>query len=280
VQRDHRAKAPTTSVIVTTYNNPRALHLVLVALERQAVPPGEVLVADDGSGPETEAVVTAAAARSSYPVRHVWHEDEGMRKNTILNKAVVAACGKYLIFLDGDCLAPRSLIREHLRQARPNRFIGGGKVSMNENQSVAMTEERLRAGQLERIGLWWLGVEKSHRLVTGRIPFLRDWMDRSKAGGLRWPGENSSTYKEHVLAVNGFDERFTIQYEDIDFHNRLVAAGFEGHSIRYRSPVFHLFHGRPYTNPESIQKNKQLMEANLAAGMAATPHGLGASSGD
>jgi len=41
------------SVIVPTYNRPKALKLCLLSLSRQSVLPAEALIADDGSGPET-----------------------------------------------------------------------------------------------------------------------------------------------------------------------------------------------------------------------------------
>lgn len=272
--RSPRGRAPSTSVVVTTYNNPRALELVLAGLARQTHPPLEVLVADDGSGPETRGVVRARAAKSPFPVEHLWHPDDGPRKTAILNKAVVAARGEYLVFLDGDCVPPAGMLREHLRHARPGRFVTGGKICLNEAQSARLTEERLCAGELDRIRPWWLGLERAHRAVFGRLPVVKDLLDGIRRGGCSWPGENSSTYKEHVERVNGFDERFTIQWEDQDFGNRLVAAGFVACSIRYRAPVFHLDHGRSYIDAEAVLRNKALMQANLEAGVVATPWGI------
>lgn len=39
----------------------------------------EVIVADDGSGKETEKVVQQFQKQAPVPVRHVWHEDLGFR---------------------------------------------------------------------------------------------------------------------------------------------------------------------------------------------------------
>ena len=49
------------SLIVTTYNWPRALELTLASVARQSHMPAEVIVADDGSGPETAQVIEDAA---------------------------------------------------------------------------------------------------------------------------------------------------------------------------------------------------------------------------
>jgi glycosyltransferase involved in cell wall biosynthesis len=67
------------SVIVTTYNREDALEAVLRSLARQTDTGFEVIVADDGSGPETAALVEAWKARVGHRVEHVWHQDAGFR---------------------------------------------------------------------------------------------------------------------------------------------------------------------------------------------------------
>ncbi len=42
-----------TSLLISTYNWPEALELVLKSAENQTVPPHEILIADDGSTQET-----------------------------------------------------------------------------------------------------------------------------------------------------------------------------------------------------------------------------------
>jgi glycosyltransferase involved in cell wall biosynthesis len=48
---------PRCTLIITTYEWPEALELTLKSVARQSVVPDEVIVADDGSGPETARVV-------------------------------------------------------------------------------------------------------------------------------------------------------------------------------------------------------------------------------
>ena len=71
---------PLVSVIVTTYNWPAALDLVLDGLSRQTYTKLEIIVADDGSGSDTEAVIARRAAESSVPILHSWQEDQGFRR--------------------------------------------------------------------------------------------------------------------------------------------------------------------------------------------------------
>ena len=106
--------SPRISVIVSTYNRPDTLALVLEGLRRQTVPAHEVIVADDGSGPGTRAMLQAwTASHPGFPLRHLWHPDDGFRKTIILNEAVLASTGDYLVFTDGDCVPDRRFVEDH-----------------------------------------------------------------------------------------------------------------------------------------------------------------------
>ena len=61
------------SVIISTFERPRELELVLAGYALQDDPDFEVIVADDGSGFATAAVITAAAHQPApwRGVRHV-----------------------------------------------------------------------------------------------------------------------------------------------------------------------------------------------------------------
>jgi glycosyltransferase involved in cell wall biosynthesis len=262
------------SVIITTYNNPRALTLVLAGIRRQTVADFELLIADDGSGPETRAVVERFAADAPQAVRHIWHPDEGVRKCTILNKAIAAAAGNYLVFLDGDCIAPANWIAAHVGAARYGWFVAGGKVLLNARLTQQLTAADVAAGTLERPSRWWLDIERRRRLLVARLPVVRDLFDRNLERRLGFTGENASTFTEHVYQVRGFDERFTVGYDDADFSERLRAAGILGRSIRYTAPVCHLDHGRPYVGNQDAVRNRALFDANRAAKVIATPFGL------
>jgi hypothetical protein len=78
------------SVIVSTYNQPAWLEKVLRGYAAQTHADFELLVADDGSGPETAEVLRRAADRTALNLRHVWHEDRGYRRSVVLNRAIVA----------------------------------------------------------------------------------------------------------------------------------------------------------------------------------------------
>ncbi len=262
------------SVIVTTYNHPRALALVLAGLERQSVRSFELLIADDGSGPETRALVDAHAQKVDRPVRHVWHPDDGFRKCTILNRAIREATGDYLVFFDGDCIPRRDCLAIHLRSARRDRYLAGGKIPLDQALTDRLTPREIEAGLLDRIGPWWRHAGKRRRLLVSRLPLVRSLLDRRHRREPAWRGENSSAFADHIREVGGFDERFSYGFEDADFGHRLQAFGLHGWSIRYTCPVIHLEHARPWSNPEVIAQNREIYDENRAAGLVRTPHGL------
>lgn len=266
------------SVIVSTYNNPRALSLVLAGLARQTVQDFELLIADDGSGPATKEVIDRFARAARFPVQHVWHPDKGFRKCTILNTAIVATSGSYLIFFDGDCVPPARTIAAHVQAAQRHRYLAGGKVILSQQLTDRLTVESVQRGDFERIRFWWRDVKKRRRLIINRVPGIRALFDRNVRRPPGWRGENSSTFAEYVHLVAGFDERFTYGLEDADFGHRLEAAGVIGYSLRYTAPVFHLEHPRPYALPEMVAANRALYDANRAVRMTATPYGLRAAS--
>ena len=67
------------SVIITTYNRPDALLLVLQSIESQIKLPEEVIIADDGSDDNTEKLITNYQESSSLNIIHSWQEDKGFR---------------------------------------------------------------------------------------------------------------------------------------------------------------------------------------------------------
>src|SRR5262245_62132628 len=123
--------APKLSIIVTTYEWPEALHVLLRALADQNDGSFEVVVADDGSGPSTAAVVADWRERGLFPVEHVWQPDDGWRKSRILDLAALTARGRYLVFLDGDSV-PRVRVLATLRRCMlPGWFVASKRLHLS-----------------------------------------------------------------------------------------------------------------------------------------------------
>lgn len=230
------------TLIVTTYNRPDALDRVLASIAELSPAPAEVVVADDGSGPETAAVIRAWQAR--LPLIHVWHPDQGFRAAEARNRAVAASRSEYLIFLDGDCLVFPDFVGRHLELAEPGRMLVGNRVLL----SLELTEAIL-AGKTNPTS--WSGVDWWRARREGRInrllPLLRlpgrGWRLRRP---LRWQGVhtcNLGLWRRDFVAVNGFDERYQgWGHEDADLAIRLMQAGILRKDGQYGVPVLHLWH--------------------------------------
>ena len=103
------------SVIITTYNAEDWLRKVLLGFSIQTETDFEIVIADDGSTSKTKEVIASLSSRFTYPIIHVWQEDEGFQKSRILNKAILKSNSEYLLFTDGDCIPRTDFVAVHLK---------------------------------------------------------------------------------------------------------------------------------------------------------------------
>src|SRR5262245_47316543 len=99
--------------------------MVLRSLGKQTQQNFEVLVSDDGSTAQTASLLTHTQSSLPFKIQHIWQEDQGFRAAKIRNKAVSFADGEYLIFMDGDCVAPPNFVRRHQQLAETKYFLAG-----------------------------------------------------------------------------------------------------------------------------------------------------------
>src|SRR5690606_18622138 len=190
-----------TSLIVTTYNWPRTLGRVLDSIAGQTRLPDEVIVADDGSGPDTAALLKARAARFPTALRHVWQEDQGFRAGRARNLAIAASRGDYLLLIDGDMVLHPEFVADHLRFATPGCFVQGSRV---------LTDPRVRDDILTDPGRlptpWQAGIRRRRNAL--RLPALaRRLFARRPRPPRAIKTCNQGWWREDLLRVNGFDER-------------------------------------------------------------------------
>ena len=132
-----------TSLIISTYNWESALEQCLASVLKQTQLPDEVIIADDGSGPETKALIDEWAARLPYPIRHVWHEDQGFEKCRILNTAIESSDSEFLIFMDGDVLVHPDFLKRHYDLCMKGRFSTGSVIRLDDQATTDLTEEAI-----------------------------------------------------------------------------------------------------------------------------------------
>ncbi|MBA3671418.1 MAG: glycosyltransferase family 2 protein [Gemmatimonadaceae bacterium] len=258
-----------TSLVITTYRRPDALSLVLSSVAAQTTLPCEVVVADDGSGPETLAVVDhhrALLAERGVSLIHAWHPDDGFRASAIRNCAIRRSCGDYLIFVDGDCVLHGDFVRSHEQYARDGCFVQGGRVLLDKRH----TAEALRAGVVAP-GVWRAGVR--NRLSGLSLPWLAPLVPspRDPLRGVR--SANLAVWRDDVERVNGFDERYVgWGREDSDFVARLVMAGRRRRKLKFGGIVHHLWH--PERPRGDLDRNHASFEQTLYTGAWRCEYGM------
>lgn len=230
------------TVIVSTYRRPDALQLVLEGLRRQDDDDFEVLVADDGSGEATRAVVEPFEHDPpGRGLRHVWQPDEGFRLARVRNLAAREADGERLVFLDGDCIPRRGFVRGH-RRCRPGRATCGRRALLSERTT------RRTIDALPDVRVPDLVGQAALRLRGGinRMPSLTDHPLARFEPALSWRrfrGMNHGVHRSDYEAVGGNDQSFEgWGYEDSDLAIRLGNHGVRLIPAGRGSTVLHLWH--------------------------------------
>ncbi len=237
-------RPPETSLILTTYNWEAALDVVLGSVREQSRVPDEVLIADDGSGHATAAMITRHAATFPVPLHHVWHEDVGFRLTEIRNRAVATARGPYVIMLDGDMVLHREFMASHLAFAERGRYVQGGRVLLRERLT-----RRVLAGEPIRIRPWTQGV--GNRINAIHSPILARLYRGPQGPFRRTRGGNMGYWLDDLRRINGYNEDCVgWGAEDVEFAARLQNAGVRRRNLKFGGIAVHLHHKARPTGSE------------------------------
>jgi len=224
-------------LVVTTYNWPEALAVVLESAARQTRPPDRLVVADDGSGEETARVVAdVLGARLRW--RHVRHEDRGIRQARIKNLAVRHAEADYLIFVDHDVALHPRFVEDHLSMAGEGTFLQGKRSFL----PARFTERALGGAPFSPPAPWLPGLGNRKNAV--RCPALGRLLGRPRRFQTALRGCNLSMTRKDFLSVDGYDETFDAAWgrEDSDICYRLFHRGVRGRNLWFAALQYHLDH--------------------------------------
>lgn len=265
---DMRKRPQTCALLISTYNWPEALQLVLESVKTQTRLPDEVIIADDGSGNATRELIESFQKDFPCPIIHVWHEDDGFRKCIIWNKALTHVCSDYIVQIDGDCvLAPR-FIEDHLAIARKGWFTCGSRTLLTSEK----TQEVLRTCT-PKLSAFSSGV--CNKFNALRIPFLTQfYKERYRR---RKPyiskGCNMGFWRKDLFAINGYNETISgWGREDAELEVRLMKLGIRRQSLKFGGIQFHLFHKENDRSRDA--KNIEILNAALASDEFWTPQGI------
>jgi glycosyltransferase involved in cell wall biosynthesis len=263
------------AVIITTYNRPDALSAVMLAYQAQKDRNFEMIVADDGSTPETARIIADIQVNAEFKITHVWQEDRGFRAAAIRNRALAGTSADYIIFSDGDCIPLPDFVSQHRRLAEAGWFVAGNRILMSE----ALTRDVL----VDRVPLWtWTARQWFSAAMNKKVNRFLPLLPLPVAAPLRkmpakrWEGVmtcNLSAWRSDLMNINGFDEAYSgWGLEDSDLVIRLLHAGVRHKSARFAAPVLHLWHRE--NDRGGLVENRRRLEELLTSGRILVDHGV------
>lgn len=226
----------TVALLISTYNWPEALELVLLSVLKQTHLPDEIVIADDGSTEETKELIEKYRSKFNIPVKHIWHEDKGFRKSLILNIAVKSITSEYIIQIDGDIIVHPEFIKDHLKVAEEGSFIQASRAMINKEKSKEILKTKEIQFNFLSKGLY-------SRFNALRVPFLSKLFQLDFSNTYHIKGCNLSYWKENFKAVNGYYNAFEgWGAEDYEFGARLIHADVRRKKVKMMALGYHIFH--------------------------------------
>ncbi|MDH0868294.1 glycosyltransferase [Mitsuaria sp. GD03876] len=252
------------SVVICTRNRARQLAEVLDSAAQLEVPEGlrwELLVVDNGSSDDTEAVIRSFADR--LPVRYAREDTPGL--SNARNHGVRAARGRYLCWTDDDVRMDRRWLAAYVEAFRrhPEAAIFGGRVLPRLEGGGApswFVEQHLQWPIACPMAYRDLGGEELPLTFTGnKIPFGANFAVRT--------AEQRTALYDPDLGVSPTHKRLG---EEVDSFYRMMKAGATGWWVP-GSAVHHLI-------PPGRQTASYLFEyfflAGATTGYLRTRYGL------
>ena len=240
------------TLIITTYNLPQSLELVIESVHKQTVMPSQIVIADDGSDIETKDLIDKIIEKSRINLIHSWHEDKGFRAAKSRNNALLKSTGEYIILIDGDMILHKNFIEDHIKMAMPGCFIQGSRVLLSKTLSEKVFEKKITT-----FSFFSLQIKNRKNLIHSN--FLSKIFSRKTKNirGIR--SCNMSFYRKDCFNINGFNNDFVdLGREDTEFVVRLMNNGIIRKNIRFAAIQFHLWHNE--VTRKGLSKNNELLE--------------------
>lgn len=260
------------TVVISYYKNLPNLELILLALNSQSARGAfEVIVSEDDDAKETIDFLNQIKSNLSFPIVHLSQKDQGFQKCKALNRAIEAAAADFLIFLDGDCIPHRQLVKEYIDAKQEGRALYGRRVMLSER----ISRELLSHKDLSVLNFFNLIRCGCKRVEEGLyLRFVPQSVKRKKTGLLL--GCNMGISKNDLIAINGFDEDYIAPGggEDSDVEWRLRALGTVSfYSMKFRSIVYHIHHQERFSKTQEL-KNEAILSRKIQEGFFKCKNGL------
>lgn len=255
-----------TTLIISTYNWPEALELVLISVYNQSVLPNEIIIADDGSTEETKNLIDSFKKLFSDKLIHVWHEDKGFRKCEIINKALKLAHNEYIIQIDGDIIIHKKFIENHIYFAKPHRFITGSRTFLNNIETQKAFKEK-------KITFSIFNKNLKNKFNGFYAPFLAKLFTLKKYNLNKIRSCNISFWKSDIFKVNGYNEDMVgWGLEDTELAIRFLNSGVSNTQIKFSAIEYHLEHKK--ATREMFNVNNQILQNTIKKALKVTINGI------
>jgi len=255
-----------TALLISTYNWPEALELVLKSLQNQTVKPDEVLIADDGSTEKTKLTIDTFISQSDLLIKHIWHKDEGFKRSEILNKAIAQTDCDYIIQLDGDCIMHSKFIEDHITNAKQKQYLFGSRVNIQQNY---LTE--LFSKKNIHFGVFSSGIKKRTRNIHSSI--LGGFYKPTNELSEKLRGCNVSFWRADFININGYNEDMTgWGREDSEMVVRLLNNDIVGKRLRYMAIIYHIWHNEK--SRERLNINDEIQQTAIREKLLRCKNGI------
>jgi len=240
------------TLIITTYNWPDSLSLVMESIKLQTICPNEVIIADDGSGKETKDLITNIIKNSDLNIIHSWQEDKGYRASRSRNKAILQSSGDYIILIDGDMILHPNFIQDHIAASEFGFYVQGSRVLLSEMQTKKVLDKKI-----VNFSFFTSGLKNRKNSIHSKLLSSIFSNKKNHLRGIK--SCNMSFYKQDCINVNGFNNDFEgWGREDSEFVVRLINSGVKRKNVRFNAIQFHLWH-----NEQSrvlFNRNEQILK--------------------
>jgi len=230
---------PFFSVVIPTYNRAEKLRRTIESVLAQSFRNFEVLVMDDGSTDNTEAVVESF---DDSRVRYEWAPNSG-GPATPRNRGIDAAKTDWVCFLDADDLWHPDKLDQVARCIEANP--GADLICHDVVTSVEASGEKFtsRCGPFER-DLYRVMLTEGNQVITSAATVRREFLDRH---GLRF-----NTSPDYVIV------------EDYDLWLRIALAGGKFCQVRQSLGVYVIERGNISSDLTKFNRNHMtLLKAHV-----------------
>ena len=172
------------SVVIPTFERPQDLHAALIALSQKRQlykKPFEIIVSDDSNDDRSRLLIES----KFNGVKWTPGKKNGPAGNR--NSGAMLSRGDWLIFIDDDCIPESSFIQSY-------------ELAILQNPQISVFEGRIFPDRERKT--WAEGCPEN------------------SSGGMLWTS-NLCIKKSLFDQLGGFDEKFRVAYEDVEFAHRL-----------------------------------------------------------